>query len=175
LEVDLYYFLGMILKEMKLMRCLKAYFVKGLYIMSYEKSSSVITAEGAMAAIQAAAAKGTEIDRAVNIVVADNGGNVVASLRMNGAMLMSYDIARDKAFTSAATGAPTGVLYDVLVDAGPGVLAGIVKREGIAAFGGGLPILSNGILLGAIGVSGASEEEDIICAQAGIDALGMSE
>jgi uncharacterized protein GlcG (DUF336 family) len=49
--------------------------------------------------------------------------------------------------------------------------AGITVRPNVVTFGGGLPIVEEGEVIGAIGVSGGSEEEDILCAQAGIDAI----
>ena len=108
----------------------------------------------------------------VNACVVDAGGHPIAFLRGDGAFLPSGAIARDKAATAAGFGAPTGALYDAL-SADPAVLKGIAGRPGVAAFGGGLPIQCENEVIGGIGVSGASAEQDEICARAGLAAIGL--
>ena len=131
-----------------------------------------LTAEAALAAVQAAASHASEIGVAVNVCVVDAGGNQMAFLRMDGAFLPSGRIALDKARTSAGFGLASGKLYEVL-QGEPDVLAGITNRPGIAAFPGGLPIFAGGDLVGGIGVSGASAAQDAACAAAGIAAIGL--
>lgn len=131
-----------------------------------------LTAAAAHAAVGAAVAKAIEMGRAVNACVVDTGGNQIAFLRGDGAFLPSGRIARDKAWTAAGFGAPTGAFYQA-ISSEPAVLAGITGQPGIAAFGGGLPIRADGEIVGGIGVSGASAGEDEICALAGLAAIGL--
>jgi len=138
------------------------------------RSTQILTAAAAHAAVGAAIAKGVELGVAVNVSVVDAGGNQIAFLRGDGAFLPSGKIARDKAYTAAGFGVPTGALYQALSDDAP-VLAGILAQPGVALFQGGLPIRSNDELVGGIGVSGASAEQDEICARAGLLAIGMAQ
>lgn len=133
-----------------------------------------LTAAAAHTAVMAAVSRASEMGAAVNACVVDAGGNTVAFLRGDGAFLPSGAIAKDKAYTAAGFGAPTGQFYEALA-AEPAVLAGITGQPGIAAFPGGLPIRSEGQLIGGIGVSGASAEQDELCARAGLAAIGLAQ
>lgn len=131
-----------------------------------------ITAEAANTAVVAAVAKASELGLRINVGVTDASGVLAAFLRMPGAFLHSVDIAVDKAYTAAGFGFPTSQW--------PGMLAGndalrwgMPHRPRIVVFGGGLPIREGGVLIGGIGVSGGSAEEDEICARAGLAALGL--
>lgn len=112
----------------------------------------------------------------VNVFVVDDGGHLLAAARQDGACKACADIAKNKAITSALYSAPTRVMGDLSfgknrdgVDAG---LPGAAFVPGIVAFAGGLPIkAAGGSVIGGIGVSGASSDEDEQCAQAGIDAI----
>ena len=112
----------------------------------------------------------------VNVFVVDDGGHLLVASRQDGACKACADIARGKAITSALYSAPTRVMANLSfgenrdgVDAG---LPGAAFVPGIVAFAGGLPIVTgDGAVVGGIGVSGASEDEDEQCAQAGIDAV----
>lgn len=121
----------------------------------------------ARAAVQAAQSLGVR----VNVAVVDAGGNLAAFLRMPGAPLHSIDIAIDKAYTSVSFGLPTSKWSSVLQEHSEAVRQGIVLRPRFIAFGGGLPIFFAGELAGAIGVSGATEEQDEMCARAGLQAI----
>lgn len=120
-------------------------------------------------AVQAAQAMGA----AVNVAVVDSSGLLAAFLRMPGAPLHSMDIAIDKAFTAVSFGLPTHQWADVLQSHSSAVREGIVLRPRFVAFGGGLPIVEADQRIGAIGVSGGSEEQDQAIAQAGVTALGL--
>ncbi len=141
--------------------------------MSATTKTLRLTAEAALTAVHAAVRHGRSLGVSVNACVVDAGANQIAFLRDDGAFLPSGDIARDKARTSAGFGLPSGKLYEVLKGE-PDVLAGIVNRPGVAAFPGGLPIIAGDHLIGAIGVSGASAEQDDACAAAGISTLDLS-
>ncbi|MGB0659115.1 MAG: GlcG/HbpS family heme-binding protein [Mangrovicoccus sp.] len=132
-----------------------------------------LSAQAAHCAVDAAVSRAVQMGVAVNACVVDAGGHQIAFLRGDGAFLQSGQIARDKAATAAGFGAPTGAFYHALAGE-PAVLAGITGQPGIAAFAGGLPIRAEGQVIGGIGVSGASAEQDEICAQAGLEALGLS-
>jgi len=130
-----------------------------------------ITLEKAEQAIAAAKAKATEIDTKMNIAVVDAGANLVAFARMDGAWLGSLDISIKKAktarFFDMETGAigglsqPGGSLYNIEHSNG-----------GLITFPGGIPIKdASGTVIGAIGVSGSSVENDHAVADAGVQAL----
>jgi uncharacterized protein GlcG (DUF336 family) len=120
------------------------------------------------AAVQAA----QDMGACVNVAVVDAGGLLAAFLRMPGAPLHSVDIAIDKAYTAVSFGLPTHQWAEALQGHSEAVREGIVLRPRFVAFGGGLPILEAGQRIGAIGVSGGSEEQDQRIAQAGLAALG---
>lgn len=115
----------------------------------------------------------------VNVVVVDDGGRLVAAARQDGACKACTEIAENKAITSALYAAATRTMADLSfgvkrdgVNAG---LPGAAFVPGLVAFAGGLPIkTATGDVIGGIGVSGASENQDESCAQAGLDAVSKS-
>jgi uncharacterized protein GlcG (DUF336 family) len=92
---------------------------------------------------------------------------------MPGAFLHSIDIAIDKAYTAAGFGLPTSTWTEALATHSRAVREGIPLRPRMVCFGGGLPLRSEGQLIGGIGVSGGSEQEDETCARAGLHAIGL--
>ena len=133
----------------------------------------VVHWEAASAAVHAAARHAEQAGIRVNIAVCDAGGNLAAFLRMPGAFLHSIDIAIDKAYTAAGFGLSTGAWPQVLESHSQAVREGIPGRPRMVCFGGGLPIVHEGRLVGGIGVSGGSESEDEDCARAGLAAIGL--
>lgn len=134
-------------------------------------SRPTLTAAGAMKALHAAWEKSLEIGVPVAISVCDTGGQELAFLRPDGTPLLSVGIARDKAYTVAAfNGVPTHEWFG-MIEGEPSLREGIVHRERLVVFGGGVPVLVDGSLVGAVGCSGGSAEEDRTVAQAGADAL----
>lgn len=125
----------------------------------------------ALKLIAAARAKAEEIDVPIVISVVDEGGNLVATQRMNDGLLVSINLSINKAYTSVAVKLPTHVLGSLSQSGQP--LFGIHSADNgrIVIFGGGLPLVHNGDVIGAIGVSGGSVEQDIQCATAGADGL----
>ena len=112
----------------------------------------------------------------VSVFVVDDGGQLIAAARQDGACKACADIAQNKAITAALYATPTRVFADLSFGvARDGVEAGLPGAAfvpGLVAFAGGLPVSTTaGGVVGAIGVSGASEDEDETCAQAGIDAV----
>lgn len=126
--------------------------------------------EAAIAAVTAAVARGRELGCAVNAAVVDAGGNLVAFLRAHGAFLHSIGIAQDKAYSAVSFGMPTSRLYEI-IQGSAAVRDGLIRRDRLTAFGGGFPIVDEGRVIGGVGVSGGSEEQDAICAQAGLAAI----
>jgi len=121
-------------------------------------------------AVQAAIEHAKEIDVHIAAAVVDKGGNLVSFLRTEKGPYMSVNIAIDKAYTSASFIVPTSQ-WGELLPSGSILREAIVSRDRFVAFSGGLPIVIDGECLGAIGVSGASEEQDEACAQAGLNAI----
>ncbi|UJB66185.1 heme-binding protein [Acidovorax sp. YS12] len=133
-----------------------------------------ITAEAAHAAVAAAVAKAGELGIRVNAAVTDASGVLAAFLRMPGAFLHSVDIAIDKAYTAAGFGFATAQWAGIL-QGDEALRLGMPQRARNVVFGGGLPVREGGVLIGGIGVSGGSADQDEICARAALAALGLEE
>ena len=131
-----------------------------------------ISAEAAVAALQAAVAHAATLGIRINVAVTDASGVLAGFLRMPGAYLHSVEVAIDKAYTAASFGFPTAQWMSILAQ-DEALRIGLVARPRLVVFGGGLPIREHGVLIGGIGVSGGSAEQDAACAQAGIEALGL--
>lgn len=130
-----------------------------------------ITLEQAQKAIKIAIQKATEIDTKMNICIVDAGANQVAFARMDGAWLGSADIALKKAKTARFFDMPTGAIGGLSQPGGS--LYNIEHSNGgLITFPGGLPITdADGTIIGAIGVSGSSVENDHTVATAGAASL----
>jgi len=130
-----------------------------------------VTLEEAGRIVAAAEEKAREIGQPMDIAVVDAGGNLKAFARMDGAWLGSISIAIDKAFTSASFTYPTRNLANLSQPGQP--LFGINTTSGgrIVTFAGGLPLEREGDIVGAVGVSGGSVEQDQEVAEAGAAAL----
>jgi uncharacterized protein GlcG (DUF336 family) len=121
--------------------------------------------------ISAAEDKAREIEFPSNIAVVDAGGNLVAHIRMDGAWIGSVDIAINKAYTSRAFDISTRELAD---NAQPGdQFYGIQESNHgrVVVFAGGIPLERDGQVLGAVGVSGGSGDQDQAVAEAAAAAL----
>lgn len=108
----------------------------------------------------------------INVAVVDRSGNLMSFLRMPGAFLHSVDIAVDKAYTAAGFGFATSQWAGIL-QGDEALRLGMPVRPRNVVFGGGLPMREGGVLIGGIGVSGGSAEQDEICARAALVALGL--
>lgn len=129
------------------------------------------TLEDAKRIIIAAEKKATEIGQPMNIAVADEGGNLIAHVRMDGAWLGSIDISIKKAYTSRAFDIATKDLASHSQSGGQffGIHA---SNDGkIMIFAGGIPLRKDGKVVGAIGVSGGSGDQDHAVAEAGAAAF----
>lgn len=105
----------------------------------------------------------------VFIVIVDSATNLVLLQRMDDAQLGSLNVAQKKAYTAAAFRRPTKVFEDLVANGGVGLRT--LGNDQIMPIEGGLPILVNGKVVGAIGVSGVTSQQDGIIAKAGIEAL----
>ncbi|MFA6046935.1 MAG: heme-binding protein [Phycisphaerales bacterium] len=117
--------------------------------------------------IAAASAQACALGAAVSVAVVDSGGALLAFLRMDGAELAGPVLAVDKAYTSVLHRESTQELSTLAAPGGP--LFGLHSNGGgrFVIFGGGIPIIHGDVVIGGIGVSGGSVEEDIVCASAG--------
>ena len=109
--------------------------------------------------------------RPLNIAVVDEQGNLIYFRRSRNSFRGSADIAINKAWTSAKFPFSTRFLGEKIVNRDPNVVHGIQFVDRLIVFPGGLPIMAGEHHIGAVGVSGATGDQDEACAQAGIDAV----
>ncbi len=130
-----------------------------------------VTLADAKRVIKAGEQKATEIGQAMNIAVADAGGNLVAHVRMDGAWIGSIDISQKKAFTSRAFDIATKDLAEHS-QSGQQFFGIHASNDGkIMVFAGGVPLKKDGQIVGAVGVSGGSGEQDHAVAEAAAGAF----
>lgn len=103
------------------------------------------------------------------IAVLDSGGHLVMLERMDGTQLGSIDAARDKAYSAVLYRRPTKVFQDLV--AGGGANLRLLRLAGASPLEGGIPLIVDGKLVGAVGVSGAASEQDAQVAKAGAESL----
>jgi uncharacterized protein GlcG (DUF336 family) len=131
---------------------------------------SDITEAQAKAVLEGALSASRDANLAMNIAVVDAGGNLKAFTRMHGAWLGSIDISIKKARTARFFDMPTGDIGGLSQPGGP--LFNIeVSNGGLITFPGGTPLVVDGAVVGAIGVSGSTVEDDHKVASAGVTAL----
>ncbi|MBX2861668.1 MAG: heme-binding protein [Vampirovibrio sp.] len=131
----------------------------------------MITLEDARKVIDAAEKKAVEIGQPMNIAVADAGGNLVAHVRMDDAWIGSIDISIKKAYTSRAFDIATKDLAQHS-QSGEQFFGIHASNSGkIMVFAGGIPLKRDGKVIGAIGVSGGSGDQDHAVAEAGVKAF----
>jgi len=128
-----------------------------------------ITFDQAQKAMAAAQAEAKKNNWNVVIAIVDSGGNIVMLQRLDDAQFGSIDVARQKAHTAVAFRRPTKVFQDLIAQGG--VNLRLLKLEGASVLEGGVPIVLGGKIVGAIGVSGVTSQQDAQIAQAGADAL----
>jgi uncharacterized protein GlcG (DUF336 family) len=132
----------------------------------------MVTLEEARKVIAAAEKKAVAIGQPMNVAVADEGGNLVAHVRMDGAWMGSIDISIKKAFTARAFDIATKDLAP-LAQPGRDFFGINASNDGrIMIFAGGIPLKRGGKVVGAVGVSGGSGEQDQAVAEAGAAAFG---
>jgi len=135
-------------------------------VAPYGPSIKLDQARKAMAAAEAEARKN---NWNVVIAIVDAGGHLVLLQRLDDTQFGSVEVARQKAWTAAAFRRPTKVFQDAVAAGGEGLR--MLKLEGATPLEGGLPIVLEGKIIGAIGVSGVTSQQDAQIAKAGVDAL----
>lgn len=109
----------------------------------------------------------------VAVCVVDAQGHTLASARMETATPPILTFAEDKAFT-AATMRRSSLAFAERMASRPSLALGLSTRQRLLPWGGGIPVVHEGVVIGAVGVSGAQEPEDIACAEAGLKAVGLA-
>ena len=128
-----------------------------------------ITIEQAKEVMTGAEAEAERNNWPVVIAIVDTGGNLVSLQRLDNAQFGSVEVARQKAWSAAAFRRPTKAFEEAI--AGGGANLRILRLEGATPLEGGIPIAVDGQIVGAIGVSGVTSQQDAQIAQAGIDSL----
>ena len=138
---------------------------------TFAHTTKRVPLEAARHVIESARRAAEAIGVPMNIAVVDEGNNLVAFERMDGAWLGSIDIAQGKAYTARAFDMSTKDLAPLCQPGQPlfGIHAGNGGR--LVVFAGGIPLRRNGEVVGAIGVSGGAVEQDHVVAEAGAEAF----
>ena len=130
---------------------------------------SPITLEQAKKAMAAAEAEAKKNNWSMAIVILDSGGLVVMLQRLDNTQWGSIDVARDKAYSAAAFRRSTKVFSDAIAQGGPNLR--LLNVTGASMIEGGEPIVVDGKVIGSIGVSGGTAQQDAQVAQVGANAL----
>ena len=138
------------------------------------RSWESVTLEEARRMLSAAEAKAASFGIAYNIAVVDAGGHLVAFVRQDGALIGSIELAIGKAVTARLFDKTTAYLSSLAQPGKP--LFGIEESNAgkVVIFGGGVPITFNGNIIGAVGASAGTVEQDIEVAEAALAALEES-
>ncbi|WP_184403494.1 GlcG/HbpS family heme-binding protein [Geomicrobium halophilum] len=118
--------------------------------------------------IEAAEREAQNLGVSMVISILDEGGNLIATHRMDDAWLASIDIAQNKAWTSVALKMPTSNLADATAPQGELYGLNTTNQGKIVVFGGGIPLINDGKVIGAIGVSGSTVDHDVKVAEAAV-------
>lgn len=129
-----------------------------------------ITLDEAKAVISAAEKKAEEINCPMDIAVVDAGGNLKAHVRMDGAFVGSIDISINKAWTAIAFKGETKGLVEMTQSGDPVFGLNTTNSGRVIIFPGGIPLVRNGEIMGAVGVSTGTVEQDQEVAEAGASA-----
>ncbi|HTX07427.1 MAG TPA: heme-binding protein [Solirubrobacteraceae bacterium] len=129
-----------------------------------------LTLVGAQSVIAAARAQAAAMGIPVSIAVVDHGGALLSFVRMDGAAFASVELAIDKAHSAAGFGYPTEDFFALIKD-DVSLLHGLTTHGRLALFAGGAPIMVDGAVAGALGVSGGRGVDDVEVVKAGLGAL----
>ncbi len=130
-----------------------------------------LTLSDARLVLEGGDSKAKEIGVDMDIAVVDDGGHLIAFVRMDRARITSIDVAINKAFTAACARKATHEYAAVAGAGGPAFGIHVSNQGRFMIFGGGLPIFVDGQIAGGVGCSSGSPEQDQAVAQAGIDRL----
>ena len=135
------------------------------------KTVPTLTLSGARTALSAAEARAHEIGVPMNIAIVDSSCHLLAFARMEGAKITSIDISIDKAFTAAGHRAPTSIYKENVWPGGPAYGIGNSNGGRFMTIAGGVPIVKDGVVVGAVGCSTGLPSQDEDVARAGVDAV----
>lgn len=133
----------------------------------------VIRYESACQIVEHVVEQARNLGKNVCAVVVDPSGTVVSAGRMSGVPAPIYDYAADKAYTAGTLGKSTSDFHHRM-SSSPALSMGVTNRSRLCTWPGGLPILEQGRLIGGLGVSGATDEEDVDFAVKSLTAMGLS-
>lgn len=128
--------------------------------------------EASRALADAATAHARQKGIAVAVAVVDREGALMAFERMDGVPAPIVEFSIDKAYTAATTGASTRDFFGRM-ESNPALKLGLANRSRLLVWGGGVPARADGEVVGGIGVSGGSEDDDVACAEAALAACGL--
>jgi uncharacterized protein GlcG (DUF336 family) len=137
------------------------------------RSFHSVSSEFAVMLMRAAVKRATKLGINVCVAIAGTDGHILALQRMDAAPVLCLRISQDKAITAATFGSSSRALYSTFCDV-PSVRDGLPHFSGFTFLGGGCPAIWQGQVIGGIGVSGGSEDQDIECAEAALELLNDS-
>ncbi len=137
----------------------------------HSRTRNIISFDAAAQLVTLAIAHARSCGWTVAVVVVDPSGQVVASGRMDDVPGPVMEFAADKAYT-AMLGKSTRAFFERM-SSSPELGMGMVNRPRLCAWDGGMPAIEDGVLIGAIGVSGAAGPDDVVCATAALSGLGL--
>ena len=129
-----------------------------------------LTHEGALAALNAAVAKATEIKAPMCIAICDDGGNMLAFARMDGAKVLSIDSATTKATTASSMRVQTGGLDEKIA-----TKMSFATQGKYTNLNAGLPIIVNGVTIGGVGAGSGTGAQDLEVSKAALAAIDGAE
>jgi glc operon protein GlcG len=138
------------------------------------KTTPTIDYADAKAIVSAIVEKALELQKPVVVAVTDSHGELLALARMDGAPLTSIRIAANKALTAARDRKPTKDIGDKVRDPQKGFDIAYYGDDRFVGWGGGLPLWKDGQVIGAIGVSGLTQPEDIALATIGVELIAAT-
>lgn len=142
--------------------------------MAKTLTQQIVSCELADQLVAGAVAKAVEIGVPMCIAIVDPAGTLIQFRRMDGAALLSVEIAQNKAYTAISFGGMATHEWYEFIKNDPPLLHGIVHTPRLVVFGGGYPVKVGEALVGGIGVSGGHYSQDMEVAKAGLAAAGLS-
>lgn len=131
-----------------------------------------LSSDGALGLLYAALERAKADGLSVAVCICDMQGHVMASARMDGVTPPILGFAEDKAFTAATMRRSTAAFAERM-GSSPSLTLGLSTRTRLLPWGGGLPVVHEGQVIGGIGVSGGKDFEDIACAEAALSQAGL--
>lgn len=133
-------------------------------------SRGMVSADAAWRMVDAGRAKAAELGAAVTIVVVDAAGQIVVQFRMDGAGALSPIAAEGKAWTSASLGMSTAQWFEYTT-AEKAMTIPLTGEPRLTSFPGGLPITSDGAVVGGVGTAGGAPDQDVAVSEAALAAI----